>query len=141
MADEEPKNAPSSDGLNGEDETPQIVVPSHAPLPLPPEVHYSRPSLPSGFSSRSAPPGEGPAGGGTPDHPAEIAGHGAGMAAGITFVVSIIAGAVAGNWIDGRWNHTGMPWATLIMTLLGATSGFINMQRLLSRSDRNRKKP
>ncbi len=61
------------------------------------------------------------------------------MAAGITFVTSIVAGAVLGNWIDGRWNHTSLPWGTIIMTLIGAAAGFINMMRLLNRSDRNNK--
>ena len=68
-----------------------------------------------------------------------MSGHGAGIAAGTTFVVSIIAGAVAGNFIDARWDHTGTPWATIGLLLLGAVAGFINMQRILNRSDRNNK--
>ena len=133
MAEEEPKQA------ENQDETPRIVVPSHAPLPPPPDVPYSRPTL-----GRSAPArrSAGATGGSLPEQdsePARLASHGAGLAAGITFATSIIAGAILGNWIDGRWNHTGMPWGTMIMTLLGAAAGFTNMMRLLNRSDRNKK--
>lgn len=133
MAEEESKQA------ENQDETPTIQVPSHAPLPLPPDVPYTRPTPGRSGSARS--PGMG-AGSGLPEQdsePARLASHGAGLAAGITFATSIIAGAVLGNWIDGRWNHSGMPWGTMIMTLLGAAAGFTNMMRLLNRSDKNKK--
>lgn len=118
-----------------EDEAP-IIVPSHSPLPPPPVVNYTRPSLGRQPSeehhySGSGRPSSGETGAGS---------HGAGLAAGSTFVVGIIAGAMAGNWIDQHYIHSSMPWATLVMTLLGAAVGFSNMLRLLSRSDRTRKK-
>ncbi len=127
-----------SNQAENQDEMPPVVVPSRAPLPLPPDVPYTRPTMGRPASSRPT----GTTGGGSPEtdnEPSRLASHGAGMAAGITFATSIIVSAAIGNWIDGKWNHTGMPWATLVMTLLGATAGFMNMMRLLNRSDRNKK--
>lgn len=123
--------------VDEDEDTPPIVVPSHDPLPPPPELHYTRPSLGQKTPGSSLKGGGNPSLGGWED-PGEAASHGAGLAAGATFVVSIIAGAMLGNWIDQRWNHTGMPWATLIMTLLGATVGFLNLKRILDRANRNR---
>ena len=123
--------------VEDEDEGP-IRVPSHDPLPLPPEVHYTRPTLgkksssPADLSSGSSE--------GWSD-PSQVASHGAGLAAGLTFVTSIVAGALLGNWIDKRWeSQSAMPWATLFLTLAGAAVGFVNLQRLTARSNRNNKK-
>jgi F0F1-type ATP synthase assembly protein I len=60
-------------------------------------------------------------------------GHGAGLAAGFTFVASILAGLLAGTWLDGHFNHSSTPWWTMVMTLAGAGVGFTNMFKLLSR--------
>lgn len=129
MAEDEPKQA------EDQDETPSIVIPSRTPLPPPPDVPYSRPTLSRTGTIRPSSGSDGE----PRDVPSEVAGHGAGMAAGITFVTSIVAGALLGNWIDGRWNHTGMPWATMVMTLIGAAAGFINMMRLLNRTGPKKK--
>jgi F0F1-type ATP synthase assembly protein I len=113
-------------------------VPTHHPLPLPPEVHYTRPTL----GKKSSPsPGHSSGASGGWNEPSEAASHGAGLAAGLTFVTGIIGGALLGNWIDLRWNnHSGMPWATLLLTLVGAAVGFVNLQRLTARANRNNKK-
>ncbi len=140
MADEEPKNAPSSDGLNGEDETPQIVVPSHAPLPLPPEVHYSRPTTKrpaaSADTRRSSSP-RGPSS--DSDDGSGFTNLGSGMAAATTFVASVVAGFLIGQWIDHRWPGA-TPWGTLVFSLLGVAAGFLNLFRVLAATDRSRKK-
>lgn len=126
------ENDPKTQGEDGnENETPPIAVPSHAPLPPPPDVQFTRPAI-----GRSPLTGQASSSSGGQQ---DISSHGAGIAAGMTFLVSIIAGATLGSWIDGRWNHTGTPWGTLLMTVLGATAGFINMQRLLTRADRTRR--
>ena len=117
-----------------DDETPHIVVPSHSPLPLPPEIQFTRPTLdrraPAARvgTSGASPSPEGDGGGG----------HGAGLAAGFTFVASILAGLLAGTWIDGRFNHTGTPWGVMVMTLAGAGVGFSNMFKLLNRGARRK---
>ncbi len=126
-----------------DEETAPIAVPLHDTLPPPPELHYTRPDT-RPAAGQMMTPGTGRKSGGSPalggwDDPAEAASHGAGLAAGTTFVVSIIAGAMLGNWIDQRWNHTGMPWATLVMTLLGAAAGFLNLKRILDRANRKPK--
>ncbi len=135
MADQDPAFPPES---APEDPAP-VVLPPRAAFPPPPDVTYTRPHMPgqprvsADGSHRSAQS----QGGGGQD--TGTSGHGAGIAAGTTFVVSIIAGAVAGNFIDQRWDHTGMPWATIAMILLGTAAGFVNMQRILNRSNRNNK--
>ncbi len=120
--------------VEDDEETPHIVVPSHDPLPPPPIVEFTRPTLDrrassprSGTSGASPNPGEG------------AGGHGAGLAAGFTFVASILAGLLAGTWLDGHFNHSNTPWGTMVMTLAGAGVGFSNMFKLLSRG--NRRKP
>jgi hypothetical protein len=132
MADEEFKQA------GDEGETPPVAVPSHEPLPLPPTVEYTRPRL---AQSRQTGRGASSGGVGGPEqYSSDVASHGVGLAAGITLVVSMVAGAMAGNWADQRWNHTSVPWGTLIMTLIGAAAGILNVQRLLARANRNRNK-
>ena len=117
-----------------DDETPHIAVPSHSPLPLPPEIQFTRPTLDRRApatrvgTSGASPSPEGDGGGG----------HGAGLAAGFTFVASILAGLLAGTWIDGRFNHTGTPWGVMVMTLAGAGVGFSNMFKLLNRGARRK---
>ncbi len=121
------------------DQASPLLVPSHTPLPPPPEINYTRPASAS-RASLGEPPGAQSAHSGKPVGDGGAVSHGAGLAAGSTFVVSIIAGAMAGNWIDARWNHTAMPWATLIMTLIGAAAGFLNMTRIMARAGRNKDK-
>ena len=144
MADDEQERADyaadgDDPGTKDADDASPIFVPSHTPLPPPPEITYTRPA-----SARSAslgePPGSQTSRPGSPQNDGGVAGHGAGLDAGSTFVVSIIAGAMAGSWMDARWNHTGMPWATLIMTLIGAAAGFLNMTRIMARANRDKDK-
>jgi len=120
-----------------EDAMPHVAVPSHDPLPPPPVIEFTRPTL----DRRAPAPRPGPSGTyGTPPDPAPDVGggHGAGMAAGFTFVASILAGLLAGTWIDGRFNHTGTPWGVMVMTLAGAGVGFSNMFKLLSRGGKRK---
>ena len=116
--------------LEDEDEVP-MTVPSHEPLPPPPEVHYTRPKL--GIKSSSA---TGPTSGG--GQPASAVNHGAGMAAGLSFVTSVIAGLLAGGWLDQHYIHSTTPWGTLGMTAVGTAVGFTNMFRLMSRGTRRK---
>jgi F0F1-type ATP synthase assembly protein I len=133
---DEPKHL--EDRLEDEDMS-LPTVPTHHPLPLPPEVHYTRPTLGKKSSSQS---GFYPQSSEGWSEPVQAANHGAGLAAGLTFVTSIVAGALLGNWIDQRWDrHSVMPWATLLLTLIGAVVGFVNLQRLTARANRNNKKP
>ena len=127
----------ASNQLEDEDEEPRIAVPSHSPLPPPPEVHYTRPTLAQKSSPASGLP-SGPSEGWR--EPSQAVNHGAGLAAGLTFVTGIVGGAMLGNWIDQRWEaHSSMPWATLVLTLVGAAVGFVNLQRLTARTNRNKK--
>jgi F0F1-type ATP synthase assembly protein I len=124
--------------VKDDEETPQIAVPSHSPLPPPPEIHYTRPTL----GQKAVPrPSQTRITSGDPrphDDASGASSSGMGWGAGLSFGSSIIAGAVIGSWIDKHWNHTGTPWATLIMTLLGTGVGFLNMYRLLVRPKRDR---
>ena len=115
--------------LEDEDEAPPMV-PSHQPLPPPPEVHYIRPTLGRKSSSVSGSvSGSSPGG----NEPVPEVNHGAGMAAGLSFVTSVIAGLLAGGWLDQHFIHSTTPWGTLGMTAVGTAVGFTNMFRLMSR--------
>jgi hypothetical protein len=138
MADEKPANAP--DGADGDADIPQIVVPSHAPLPPPPEVHYSRPTT-KRPSPSSAVRGSDLMGSPRSDDGGGFTKLGAGMAAATTFVASVVAGLLIGQWIDHRWGKPGAtPWGTLVFSLLGVAAGFLNLFRVLAATDRSQKK-
>lgn len=130
MAEDDTPNWDDKD----EDATP-IVVPSHDPLPPPPELHFTRPSL--NHRAASQRPGASNSSLGPEQNAAS--GHGAGLAAGLSFVASILAGLLAGTWLDAHFNHTTTPWWTMGMTVAGTGVGFTNMFKLLSRG--NRRKP
>ena len=115
------------------EETP-LVVPSRDPLPHPPEVEFTRPVL-----NRRASPASGTASSGKADPRDEMSsGHGAGLAAGFTFVASVLAGVLAGTWLDAHYIHSSTPWATIVMTLAGLGVGFTNLFTLLSRGKRRK---
>lgn len=132
--------------VEDDEETARIAVPSHDPLPLPPEVTFTRPPLgkPTPFSPRPL----GAQGQRTaqesdndPSAGSSAVKLGSGLAAATTFAASIIAGFLIGQWIDHRWNHGGgLPWGTLIFSLAGVAAGFLNLFRVLSATDRSRKK-
>lgn len=118
---------------NEDEETP-LVIPSHDPLPPPPEIQFTRPSL-----NRRASPTLGTAAGGKTDaHYEASSGHGAGLAAGFTFVASVLAGLIAGTWLDAHYIHSSTPWGTIVMTLAGLGVGFTNLFALLSRGKRRK---
>lgn len=130
--------------VDDDKETPQIAVPSHNPLPPPPEIHYTRPT--SGKSVPPPPHSLGAHSKRTAQEDDASAGSsavklGSGLAAATTFAASIIAGFLIGQWIDHRWNHGGgLPWGTLVFSLAGVAAGFLNLFRVLSATDRSRHK-
>ena len=139
MGDDDPNNQ-SEDGSDVR----EISVPTHTPLPQPPDITYTRPIMGRPAAGSKSDATSNPGGSDTREHGSAAAGrdlanHGAALAAGLSFVVSILAGAVIGNWIDHRWNHTQVPWATLVMILVGAAVGFLNLQRMVARMNRNQK--
>ena len=140
MAEDDRQNTPED-----QDETPQISVPSRDPLPLPPEVHYTRPSS-TPKSSPSGPPHNEYGGNVTTSSPGVTAAgsvkYSAGLAGGVSLASTILGGYWLGSQIDARWLHTQTPWATIVMVLVGTFGGFYNMFRLLKRAerlDRNKK--
>jgi len=115
------------------DEKAPTGVPSHDPLPLPPEVHYTRPSsvhrtTPAGQNSRNE------YGFQNLSAPSPVR-YATGLAGGITLMSSILAGYWLGSQVDARYIHGTTPWATIVMVLAGTFVGFYNMFRLLNRSD------
>ncbi len=116
-----------------ENEELPLVIPSRDPLPPPPEIDFTRPSLNRRASTQASVPG------GKADPGLEASsGHGAGLAAGFTFVASVLAGLIAGTWIDAHYNHSSTPWGTIVMTLAGLGVGFTNLFTLLSRGKRRK---
>jgi F0F1-type ATP synthase assembly protein I len=118
----------------GEEEDTPLVIPTHAPLPPLPEIQFTRPTL-----NRRRPAKQGTLPLGEADTGSEASsGHGAGLAAGFTFVASVLAGLIAGTWLDAHYNHSSTPWGTIVMTLAGMGVGFTNLSKLLSRGKRRK---
>jgi len=115
----------------------RLEVPSTPAFPPPPEVHFQRPSLGRGAPGRAF----------SRDDPAatleaEERESGAprsshlatGLVIGITFPTCVVVGAYIGMWFDHRYNPSGTPWATVVMTLAGIAAGFMNIFRMISRT-------
>lgn len=122
---------------DGDDEAVPLVVPSHDPLPPPPDFSYTRPTL-----GKAAPLSEQnrTRSSGTPAQSAPSSLNlGTGMSAGITLASSVVVGFLIGQWIDHYW-HLSTPWGTIIFALTGVVAGFLNLFRILGASDDHRKK-
>lgn len=134
MAEEDtPKRA------DEDEEPPQIAVPSHDPLPLPPDVPFTRPTLGAATPSPQKRLGSsGSAGGSSQGNTPSSFNLGTGMSAGITLASSVVVGFLIGQWIDHHW-HLALPWGTIIFSLAGVAAGFINLFRILNASDDQRK--
>jgi hypothetical protein len=119
------------------DDVPQINVPSHDPLPPPPEIQFTRPNLGQKPGPSGAPRNEY---GVTPTSPQSsmpvAVKYTTGLAGGMTLISCILGGYWLGSQIDQRWLHTQTPWATIVMVLVGTFGGFYNMFRLLKRAER-----
>jgi hypothetical protein len=136
MGKDEPKTQ-SDDG----NETPEIVVPSHSPLPPPPDVNFSRPTLKSATPGKPWDRGEiAPRLPGSPPVENTSVSLGAGMAAGSVFVASVVVGVGIGQWIDRHWLHTAVPWGTIVFVLAGVAAGFLNLTRIVSAPSNRGKK-
>jgi F0F1-type ATP synthase assembly protein I len=129
MADEDAALSPES---APEDPAP-ISLPPRTTFPPPPDVNYTRPTSPG--QARVSPDRTEPPKVSRSDGTVKA---GAGLAAGVTFAASIIAGFFIGQFIDGHL-HTGFPWGTLVFTLLGVAAGFLNLMRLLETTDRKKR--
>lgn len=138
MAEDDRQNTPEDD-----DAVPQISVPSRDPLPLPPEVQYTRPSSVSKPSS--APRNEY----GESVKPAMSSvstmsvRYTTGIAGGVSLIGSILGGYWLGSKIDDRLHahvdltrHSFTPWFTILMVLVGTFGGFWNLFRMLKRGER-----
>ncbi len=131
MAEHEPERAETHD------EATPIALPPREALPPPPEVTYTRPSLghaaPAQTPSYRQRSGNGLEPGTPMDNAARM---GAGLSAGITLAASVVVGLLIGQWIDRHYNHSSIPWGTLVMTLAGVAAGFLNLFRILGASDK-----
>ena len=127
----------ADDNLQDEatDDVPRM--PSHAPLPPPPDVSYTRPSLGHAAPARTEAERRDAGGPVTPmDNAAKV---GAGLSAGILLCASILVGFGIGQYLDRHFIHSATPWGTLAMTLVGVAAGFLNLFRLLNATDGKRK--
>ncbi len=114
-----------------------VALPPRESLPPPPEVSYTRPSLGHAAPAQASRPARGAQSKGEPGTPMDNAARmGAGLSAGITLAASVIVGLLIGLWIDRRFNHSAIPWGTLVMTLAGVAAGFLNLFRILGVSDK-----
>jgi len=122
-----------------DEEPPQVAVPSHDPLPLPPDVSFTRPTLgaatptnrPLGdYANPSSSDAKGSPG---PPLGAKV---GVGLASGLTFGASVVGGILVGDWLDHRFPHIS-PWGTIVLLLVGIAAGFLNIYRLLNSTGHN----
>ena len=120
-----------------EDDLPPLIVPSHDPLPPPPDISFVPPTLGQAapLSQRNNPAKLGIS---SPQAPSSF-NLGTGMSAGITLASSVVVGFLIGQWIDHHW-HLSMPWGTIVFSLTGVAAGFINLFRILSVTDDHPKK-
>ena len=118
------------DNLEDRSKDPLPRVPSHTPLPLPPEVAYTRPTL-SGQLPKVSPITQVQLSQG-------VQGYGLAITAAITLAVTLLAFVALGQWMDHRWNAGGTPWFTIGGLLIGVAGGFYNMIRLLSSTTRKK---
>jgi len=118
----------------GENETsPPASVSSHDSLPLPPEVHYTRPVLKQGGLLGSSASGGSSRGSGGQGGSSNMPGWGRGLSVSVTFAASIVGGYLIGQWMDGHLFHDGsQDWGALIMTIAGFAVGIFNVIRLTS---------
>ena len=133
MADEEPATPSESTS----EEQISVAFPTREPLPPPPDVTYTRPELPG---QRRVSPSVSVSGHHEDDSSPALK-LGGGLAAATTFVASVVAGFLIGQWIDHHWNHGGgFAWGTIIFSLIGVAAGFLNLFRVLAATDRSQKK-
>ena len=124
---------------NSEDDNKAALpsVPSHTPLPLPPEVVYARPTL-SGQMPKVSPITEAQTRSQQAQLSQGVQGYGLAITAAITLAVTLLAFVALGQWMDHRWNVSGTPWFTIAGLLIGVAGGFYNMIRLLSSTTRKK---
>jgi F0F1-type ATP synthase assembly protein I len=122
-----------------EDDDGTPIIPSHDPLPPPPDIRFTRPSF-----GRAAPGGthttlsENNKDAQGQDHvPSTTVSLGMGLAGSAAFGSSLIVGLLLGQLIDGRF-HTA-PWGTIVMTLMGVGAGFVTLYRLMIAHDVRKK--
>ncbi len=132
------ENSTPNQGNDENDDAPPLVVPSRDPLPPPPDISYTRPTLgkaaPLSEQNRARTPSR-PLGQSAPSS----FNLGTGMSAGITLASSVVVGFLIGQWIDHHW-HLSLPWGTIVFSLAGVAAGFLNLFRILGASDDHRKK-
>lgn len=145
MAEHEPQGEAGREaGAEAEDggTIPEIALPPRQSLPPPPEVTYTRPSL--GHAAPAQTPNSQKLGFGKGDAQTPMdnaARMGAGLSAGITLAASVIVGFFIGQWIDHRFNHSAVPWGTLVMSLAGIAAGFLNLFRIVGGGPDKPRKP
>jgi F0F1-type ATP synthase assembly protein I len=114
-------------------------VPTAPTFPSPPDINFQRPSLGRGAPGRAFSRDD-PAATMQADQeagdPRGMSHLGAGLVIGITFPTCVVVGAGIGMWFDHRYNPSGTPWGTVIMTLAGIAAGFMNIFRVVSQMDR-----
>ncbi|BDI33196.1 hypothetical protein CCAX7_52470 [Capsulimonas corticalis] len=122
-----------------------IELPSFGVLPAPPEITFNRPSLGKGTpashrASQSAQSSAGGASGPRDDRllAQGVQGYGVAITAALTLAITVGIFIVLGQWLDHRFNHSGVPWFTIAGLLLGVVGGFANMIRLLTAANGNR---
>lgn len=131
------------DASAGEEDEPQIEVPSAPSFPPPPEIQFERPTLGRGEPGRAFSRPKDPidiatsaqADGERESGPSHL---GVGLVIGVTLPSCIVVGVLIGVWIDREW-PAAQPWGVVVMSLAGIAAGFLNVFRMVMMMDRPRK--
>ncbi len=121
-----------------DEEPPPIAVPPHDPLPLPPDVSFSRPTLGRATPIPTARPGPRRDSDARTQLSQGVQGYGLAITAAVTLAVTLILFVALGQWLDHRFNRSGVPWFTIAGLLVSVGGGFFNMIRLLTQSTRKK---
>ncbi len=115
-------------------------VPRSPDLPPPPDIQFTRPEFAKRerVESDRIAVSESRVGSGSQESAGEVGRLGAGMASGVLFATSVVAGVLIGSYVDHKWPHAA-PWGTVIFALVGVAAGFLNLFRLLSVYDGSKK--
>lgn len=126
-----------ADNQEDDEDVPPLVVPSRDPLPPPPDISFTRPTLGRPAPTSQQPFVDGPNTSRPAGSPGINVGRvGAGLASGLTFGAGVVGGILVGGWLDHHFPRIA-PWGTIVFLLVGIAAGFLNIYRLLSNSERN----
>jgi len=110
----------------------------HDRLPPPPDISYSRPSL-SKTPNTGSPGKLAESSGSDQSGRPGVQSAGKTAAAGMALAGSLFGGLTLGIWLDSHYGKPGAYLWSVIMTVVGAVGGFLNLMRAMGASGKDRR--